>query len=155
MRRLANLLRRTPYQRSLLLSALGWVVFVRAALWCLPYGSVRRLTSATVAPSPVPPPPLGGRDPVVGSVTSAVRSASRYVPRATCLTQALFAERMLARRGRAATLRIGVVRGATGALEAHAWLEHEGRVIIGDDGQLRRFALMPSAQDETGGRKVT
>jgi hypothetical protein len=155
MRRLANLLRRSPHQRSLLMAALGWVVVVRVALWCLPYGTVRRLTTTRVAPSPTPPPPRDGRDPLVGSVTAAVRSASRYVPRATCLTQALVAERMLARRGRVTTLRIGVVRDTTGALEAHAWLEHDGRVVIGDDGDLQRFALMPSVQEAPRRRKVT
>ena len=148
MRRLANLLRRPPLQRRLLLTALASVLAVRLALWCFPYRTVRRLTSVQVASTPTPPLPSDdGRDRLVGAVASAVRSASRYVPRATCLTQSLVTERMLARRGRSSTLRIGVARDASGAFEAHAWLEHAGRVIIGDDGNLERFALMPTVTD--------
>ena len=147
MRRLTNLLRRPPLQRRLLLTALGSVIAVRLVLWCLPYRTVRRVTSVPVASTPTPPPPVDGRDPIVGAVASAVKSASRFVPRATCLTQALVAERMLARRGRSSTLRIGVARDASGAFEAHAWLEHADRVIIGDDGDLERFALMPTVPD--------
>ena len=147
MRRLTNLLRRSPLQRRLLLTALGSVIAVRLVLWFFPYGTVRRLTRVPVASTATPPPPVDGRDPIVGAVASAVKSASRYVPRATCLTQALVAERMLARRGRCSTLRIGVARDASGAFEAHAWLEHGDRVIIGGDENLERFALMPTVTD--------
>ena len=147
MRRLTNLLRRPPLQRRLLLTALGSVIAVRLALWCFSYGTVRRLTRVPVASTATPPPPAVGRDPIVGAVASAVTSASRYVPRATCLTQALVAERMLARRGRNSTLRIGVARDASGAFEAHAWLEYGDRVIIGGNGDLERYARMPSLPD--------
>ena len=144
MRRLVNLFNRSPHQRRLLLIALGWVIVVRLCLWWLPYQRVRRLTSVAVEPSLAPPLPEAGRDVLVGQVASAVRSASRRVPKATCLTQALVAERMLAQRGRRTVLRIGVARDPSGAFEAHAWLEYQGAVIIGDNGDLQRFALMPS-----------
>ena len=155
MRRLLNLLRRPPLQRRLLLTALGSVVVVRLALWCFPYRTVRRLTSVPVASTVTPLPPVAGRDPLAGAVASAVRSASRYVPRATCLTQALVAERMLARRGRTSALRIGVARDTGGAFEAHAWLEYADTVIIGDDGNLERFALMPTIADRRRDQPTT
>ena len=64
----------------------------------------------------------------------AVEAASRYVPRATCLVQALALQALCARRGQATALRIGVAHGERRELEAHAWLEGEGRILIGSRG---------------------
>ena len=82
----------------------------------------------------------GSPDPTPGEVDRigwAVRSAARFVPGATCLPQALAAEAILRRRGHPADLRLGVTRGDHG-VEAHAWVESYGRVIVGD-GDLDRF----------------
>ena len=61
----------------------------------------------------------------------AVGAASRYVPRATCLAQALAIQLVLKQSGRPASLHIGV-NGAEGKyLDAHAWVESQGRVLFG------------------------
>jgi len=58
--------------------------------------------------------------------------AGRYSPvRVTCLNEALVLSALLARRGLATTLRIGVAR-PNGDFAAHAWLEHDGRIILGE-----------------------
>jgi hypothetical protein len=63
--------------------------------------------------------------------------------------QALAAEALLAHRARRPRLHIGVSRGERGSLEAHAWVEDDGRVLIGGStGELRRFA--PIATLELG-----
>jgi hypothetical protein len=49
----------------------------------------------------------------------------------TCLVRALVAELVLGSPERPVTLTIGVRRTASGALEAHAWVGREGRVLIG------------------------
>jgi len=68
----------------------------------------------------------------VDSVSWAVTAASRRLPGPPmCLSQALAVQVMLARRGYASRLRVGVTRGGAGQVEAHAWVEHEGRVLIG------------------------
>lgn len=72
---------------------------------------------------PVPP----------GDVDAALATASRAVPRATCLVRALAGAVMLARRGHPASLRIGVAPDRPGAL-AHAWVESAGAVVVGADG---------------------
>lgn len=64
-------------------------------------------------------------------VVWAVRAASARIPRATCLTQALAVRLMLQRRGLPALLRIGVARSAEKGVEGHAWIECQGRIIIG------------------------
>jgi hypothetical protein len=77
---------------------------------------------------------------LVRAVRRAVRRASRRVPwRAECLVQALTARSMLERRGIASTLSLGV-RKTAGALEAHAWLEAGGRIVVGDNSELASFA---------------
>ena len=61
-----------------------------------------------------------------------VGRVSRFVPGATCLTQALAMRWMLLRRRIACQLRIGVAKDADGAFKAHAWLETRSqRVLIG------------------------
>ncbi len=55
--------------------------------------------------------------------------ASRYVPKATCLSQALTVQRLLKKSGRQASLHIGVNGGEGGHLNAHAWVESRGKVI--------------------------
>jgi hypothetical protein len=72
----------------------------------------------------------------------AVAAVSRFVPTATCLTQAFAAQMMLARAGHATDLRIGVAK-RDGALEAHAWLEYQGTVVYGELPGFSRFTAMP------------
>jgi hypothetical protein len=67
----------------------------------------------------------------VERIVWAVGAAGRLVPRTTCLARALAAQALLARRGHASELRLGVAGGAGRVFEAHAWLERDGRVLIG------------------------
>lgn len=60
----------------------------------------------------------------------AVRLAARNVPcRARCLEQSLSLWYLLRRSGVDTVLRIGVRKGAAHTLEAHAWVELDGRPI--------------------------
>ena len=61
----------------------------------------------------------------------AIGVASRYVPGCRCLPQALAARSMLASRGYHSEVKIAV-RKQTEQLEAHAWLETNGRVWVGE-----------------------
>ena len=49
----------------------------------------------------------------------------------TCLVQALALQVLLEREGFPASLCIGVARGQRGQLEGHAWVESQGRILIG------------------------
>ncbi len=57
--------------------------------------------------------------------------ASRYVPKATCLAQALTVHLLLKQSGRQASLYIGVNGVEGGHLNAHAWVKSRGKVITG------------------------
>ena len=76
----------------------------------------------------------------------AVALVSRWVPKATCLTQAFAAQILLTRQGYPASLRIGVAKGEGGQFEAHAWVETQGRVVLGGP-QLARFTPLPTLSE--------
>jgi hypothetical protein len=78
----------------------------------------------------------------------AVIVASQYIPRATCLAQALAAQILLARECYQSNLRIGVAKGDKDQLEAHAWLESDGKVLIGGSG-INRYTVLPPLNPET------
>lgn len=116
-------------ERYLLASAFVLVASIRVALWLFPFRTLRpvlaRLTSNT-APRryPLAKP--------VERVPWAVAVAAAYVPGATCLVQALAGQILLARCGEVSRLHIGVAHEERAGVRAHAWLDHDGRVVIGN-----------------------
>jgi len=67
------------------------------------------------------------------SFALAVRRSAVLVPGASCLTQALAVQFMLARRGFTSSIKVGV-REEGGKILAHAWLISADRVVIGGSG---------------------
>jgi transglutaminase superfamily protein len=68
----------------------------------------------------------------------AVRVASRAVPHATCLAQALALQRLLARNGYASVVQVGACN-VDGRFVAHAWVEHEGHSLLGTSEDVARY----------------
>jgi Transglutaminase-like superfamily len=125
----------SPY-RHLLVKSVLLLGLVWAALRLLPFQTLQRLLAHMMHAHAASP----GRDPAsMGQVIWAVTVASRYIPAATCLTQALATQVLLSRRGHAASLRIGVSRSEAGEFQAHAWVECQGRVVIGGIKALSRY----------------
>ena len=118
---------------------------VRVGLWLLPFRTLRRLLAHMMHTSVAP---QGGDQASIRQVVRAVTVASRYVPAATCLTQALATQVLLRRRGHPANLRIGVARSAAGEFQAHAWVECRGEVVIGGVQAPARFTPLPSLDGE-------
>ena len=87
--------------------------------------------------------------PSAGRIAWAVGVASRYVPAATCLSQALAARILLKQQGYPARLCIGVARGERGQLEAHAWVESQGRIIVGNSQDLSHYTPLLSLEMES------
>jgi len=58
---------------------------------------------------------------------------SHLVPFASCLTRAQACQVLLARRGLASTLCLGVRPSGAGRMIAHAWLVCDGEVVTGDE----------------------
>jgi hypothetical protein len=66
----------------------------------------------------------------------------------TCLIQALAAQTLLHRWGHSTSLRIGIAKGATGQLEAHAWVETQGKIVLGGAEVCARFTPLPPLEGE-------
>ena len=129
-----------PEERLLVLEALVVVVAVRLGLWLLSFEKLRAL----VAQIRQRPSGLQGYHSLsVDRMAWAVRAVSQYVPQATCLTQALAGQVLLGCRGHPTRLRIGVTKHLQTGLEAHAWLECDGRIVLGDHGFLAMYAPFP------------
>jgi hypothetical protein len=131
--------------RRRFLVALPVVATVRAALWVLPFGRLRSAIARLVRRRPSS---LASSPGDVDRIAWSVGSAARFVPKATCLTQALAGEVLLRRAGYPAEVRIGVAKDPAGKLEAHAWVESGGRVVIGDH-DLHRFTTLGPRDDAT------
>lgn len=116
---------------------------VRFALWLLPFPMARRLLeNASRYCSRL----AANRQPVE-QYAWAVAAVSRLVPGGDhCLSQALAVQTFLARRGYGCKIRFGVQRLPGVPLTAHAWVEHNGVVLIGGD-YLSRFVRLRSAAD--------
>ena len=75
-------------------------------------------------------------------IARVVGIAARRTPwRTTCLRQALLLHHLLARRGIASDLRIGV-RTAADGFAAHAWVERHGAVLIGGDESAHTYSAL-------------
>ena len=124
-------------QRAILLRTVFTLWSARLATWLLPFPTGRRLLVGSRRATN----PTLTRD----QVGWAMRHAQRVVPQATCLPQALAAEALLTRGGLPADLRIGVRKDAGGKLLAHAWVESEGRIVVGDlPGGVDAYTRLPA-----------
>lgn len=70
----------------------------------------------------------GSDDTIVWAIEAVGRRLGRV---STCLTRAVAGELLLHSNGAPVTLTIGVRRTGGGALEAHAWLARNDRVLLG------------------------
>ena len=144
MKHLHKFLQLPSAERWLLIKAALLLGVVRLGLWLLPFRTLRRvLTQLGQESEGLYKSDQCSEDRLAWGVTK----ASRYVPKATCLTQALATQVLLARRGQQALLRIGVAKGEQGRLEAHAWLESRGQVVIGGS-ELERYTRLASLEGE-------
>jgi hypothetical protein len=75
-------------------------------------------------------------------ITWAVAAAGRRMTGSTCLAEALAVYTMLRRRGREPLLRIGVRHTDRSLLEAHAWVECDGQVVMGEVPEIAGYAIL-------------
>jgi transglutaminase superfamily protein len=129
--------RLNPQRRSLVVEAAMLLLFVRAGLRVCSYTRLHRAlgllasraTGATVASEPGHP-----------DVAWAVTAAGRRLPfKTTCLIEALATDTMLRRRHHESRLCFGV-RVNESRLDAHAWVECEGDLVIGIVDDLHEYA---------------
>jgi hypothetical protein len=137
MSRLNKFLRLSFSEKILLVRIWVLLAITRLGLSLLPFTTLRKILTVIS--------PLIARD---GEALSedllvwAVGAASRYVPRATCLAQALAVQLLLKQSGRQASLHIGVNGVEGDHLDAHAWVVSQGRVLFGGSNLARYTHLL-------------
>ena len=116
-------------------------------MWLLPFQTWRYLLLSRAETTPE----LKAADQAsFNGVVWAVTVASRYIPGVKCLARALATKVLLAHQGYICELRLGVAKNEKGQLEAHAWVESQGRIVIGGLRDLPRYTPLPLL--EAGGR---
>jgi hypothetical protein len=130
-------------EQRLVVEAVALLAGAWIGLRLLRFLTLRRILGRYAA---LPPATMGRltHSRVVSSVRWAITSVSAHVPSATCLVQALAADAMLRRRGVASELRLGVRLRLTGGIpiEAHAWVECDGGVLIGAAEHQSEFTVL-------------
>jgi Transglutaminase-like superfamily len=141
MKPLFKLLRLHKIERQLLIQTFILLGLIRLGLRWLPFQKMLDIlanisqASSRQQPSPIRPEQM----------VHAVELSSRYLPgEVLCLPRALTMHVLMRDQGYAPQLRIGVAKGAKGNLEAHAWVEHQGNVVMGYVRDLSRYTPLPS-----------
>ncbi len=137
-------------QRRILLYACLILNLLRLALWLLPFRVLKR---QLVGISSVWICPALSESVSVDFIAWAVTVAGRYTPGgAMCLVKALTTQLLLSRYGYVHRLHIGVAKSATQVFRAHAWVECQGRVVIGKLSDLGCFQPLSAIGTQGGAR---
>lgn len=141
MNKLRKFLALPAQEKALYMNTAIWLIAVKVGLYLLPFERLRGW--------------LARFDQVVGKpaemeemraiIEAIERVAQALAPlRINCLPQALVGHRLLGRKGFKVELKIGVLKTPGDRLVAHAWLEVQGRVILGSLPGLEQFAAFPA-----------
>jgi hypothetical protein len=133
------------------LSSADWRLLVRAwllllyvdiALRVLPFPRLGSWSTKSLPSSdPLSPSEI---DASIRQIYRTVLLASRnHLYAMTCLRRSLVTQRLLSRRGIATKLRFGVEK-VEGQMQAHAWLEYEGKPIGEPETLSERYAMLVS-----------
>lgn len=116
-------------KRRLVIEAFVLQASIAVALRVVRFGRLRRLLARVSRAEGSASPNAAA---VVERVAWAVSASSRYLGGAsTCFTQSLAAAALLGRRGCPAQVAIGVLPPRGDRLQAHAWVEREGSIVVG------------------------
>ena len=78
----------------------------------------------------------------VEQIVWSVAAVSNRVPGSSCLVRAIALSRLMFANGHECRIDIGVKKSPEGKLAAHAWVQHEGQVILG--GEAEEFKVIAS-----------
>lgn len=120
--------------QRLLLRAAILLAWYRLALWLLPWRRVSALRRSPSTP--------GETQRGVDRLEWAVSTASRVIPRGTCLTKALALHHMLSQAGYDSSIHIGVAKTLVRGFEAHAWVEHNGLTLLSRESELAHYSRL-------------
>lgn len=76
-------------------------------------------------------------------VAWAVETASRYIPGTTCLYKALITQMLFKKYGYKSTLKIGLKKNGSHQLNAHAWVEIDGQIVVSSLRGVSKYTPLP------------
>ena len=134
-------------RRLLLLRTFILLSGIRLGLALLPFQRLRQIVERLSHVSTyhqrsrgIPLPPR-----LIRQIVWAVEKSAQLTPGgAKCLAKALTTQVLMGRRGLSCDFKIGVAKSPEGQLEAHAWIEVNGQVIMGALPDLERFTSLPT-----------
>lgn len=140
MSRLRTVFALSWQEQKVLLYAIVLLNSLRLALWLLPF---RKLNFQLKRLSAVWANKTLSEAVSAEYIVWCVKTAGRYTPgKVMCLVRALTTQQLLTRYGYEHRLHIGVHKNAADVFEAHAWIESEGHVIIGQLRNLEQFKTL-------------
>ena len=139
MKQLHKLFETGYKERKILLMTSILITAVRLGLWLLPFQKLLALLDKFSQPS-------CARRVSVRKILWSVNVVSRYMSDVRCLARALTTQVLMKRYGHTSKFQIGVAKTGTGELEAHAWVEFKGIVVIGNIPNISRFIPLPSLE---------
>lgn len=111
--------------KLLLIKALLFMWIIRIMLWLFSFHRMEKIVKRFSKVKPF------SSSISLTEITWAVQVMGRFVPRSACLVRALSGQILLALYGYPSLIKIGVSRNK-GEFEAHAWLENDGKVVLGE-----------------------
>jgi hypothetical protein len=123
-------------EKKVALDALLWVIRIRIMLWMFHFSTVQNRVQKIVCNYNSTPK----NTITMNRLRIIIVAASRYVPRATCLVQALAGYILFSKYGYNTSIKIGVLT-ENGEFEAHAWLEYDEKVVLGESEKNFRTIL--------------
>ena len=161
MRQLRKLRQLSGSQRSLLLQTWLLLLGIRLGLKFLSFPTLMKLLKVNqvesdefpseakdyAAPALTTLATVTDRAISIKVIIWAVEVGTRYMPGgAKCLARALTTQILMRQQGYAPELKIGVAKADSGKFEAHAWIEYQGNVTIGNLPNLKQFIPLLSLQ---------
>jgi Transglutaminase-like superfamily len=149
MKPILSFLKLNRSDRGLLLQTYLLLTLVRLGLLLLPF---ERLWKRLVKLGQLPPSAIEAlktnsktEGQIVRQAIWAVNLSARFSPGgAKCLARALTTKVLLDRQQCPSDFKIGVAKNELGELEAHAWIEVHGHVVMGQVSKLDQYTPMPS-----------
>lgn len=143
--------RRNRYSKKV--ACVGWIVGLQLGLRLLPLRMLLSLLSRLRTNHDAQAPDMT----IAREMASVVRSCGRRIGGGQhCLTQALALQILMGRQGQPCELCIGVRKDVRGCLQAHAWVQAEGQVVLGDlpdlDSYRPLYGLPSTRTTGMGGR---
>ncbi|MEH2154982.1 lasso peptide biosynthesis B2 protein [Nostoc sp.] len=145
MKHLSKFVKLADREKQLLTNTFLLLILVRLGLWLLSFKTLQQLLSSI---SNAKPKYQEKHHISIDKIIWAVEVSSHYMPGVKCLARALTCQVFMSRHGYTSNLCIGVAKGEEGELKAHAWLENQGQVVIGNVTNLSNFSQLASFAKE-------